>query len=235
MSRLSDRWGRIRARFKKKQRTPELIPVEAERPDTPPGEADGGNWISRLRPGTDRDRQLAALRAGYDEMVGTVRAIRGHLERSEEVQGRLVGTLDGLNGTLRRLDEAQRHTVEIMSDFTVRAERRMAWLVGIFCTFVLLGLGAGAFVVWRGLPAAPPPAAGPAAGQAVGAESIAVPAPEGEPASGRAEPAAYPPDEVMEEIVDPPAEAPPDGATEAAAEMAPPGPADVDAPPAAPR
>jgi hypothetical protein len=73
--------------------------------DVPPGSGDKSKappavqketWLSRWRPGSKRDRQIAWLQAGYSETLDLMRSIRQHLDRQEDVQVKMANVLDRL-------------------------------------------------------------------------------------------------------------------------------------------
>lgn len=61
------------------------------------------SWLSRLRPGSKRDRQIAWLQAGYSEMLELMRTIRQHLERQEDVQHKMVSVLERVPESMESL------------------------------------------------------------------------------------------------------------------------------------
>lgn len=65
-------------------------------------------FLTRLRQGSKRDRQLAALQAGYQELLGLIRSIRTHLENQAEAQGRLLEMLQHLPGAISALQSVAR-------------------------------------------------------------------------------------------------------------------------------
>lgn len=69
-------------------------------------------------PVSRRDRQLAALQAGYTEMLGLMRSIREHLEHQQVVQQKMVQVLDRLPDTMEGLKDVGRaveQQVEVLS------------------------------------------------------------------------------------------------------------------------
>ena len=61
------------------------------------------SWLSRLRPGSKRDRQIAWLQAGYSETLELMRTIRQHLERQEDVQHKMVAVLERVPESMESL------------------------------------------------------------------------------------------------------------------------------------
>ena len=75
-------------------------------------------WLARLRPGSQRERQIAWLQAGYSEMLDLVRSIRTHLDRQEDIQHKLIGTLEHLPESLdglKGISKATEQQVEVLS------------------------------------------------------------------------------------------------------------------------
>ncbi len=66
-----------------------------------PGRKPG--WLARLKPESQRDRQIAWLQAGYSEMLGLMRGIRDHLDRQEDIQHKLAGVLERLPESMDNL------------------------------------------------------------------------------------------------------------------------------------
>ena len=62
----------------------------------PPPAIQKETWLSRWRPGSKRDRQIAWLQAGYSETLDLMRSIRQHLDRQEDVQVKMANVLDRL-------------------------------------------------------------------------------------------------------------------------------------------
>ena len=60
-------------------------------------------WLSRWRPGSKRDRQIAWLQAGYSETLDLLRSIRQHLDRQENVQVKMASVLDRLPESMEGL------------------------------------------------------------------------------------------------------------------------------------
>ena len=76
------------------------------------------SWLARHRPGSQRERQIAWLQAGYSEMLDLMRGIRTHLDRQEDIQHKLIGTLEQLPESLEGLKGISKATepqVEVLS------------------------------------------------------------------------------------------------------------------------
>lgn len=61
------------------------------------------SWLSRWRPGSKRDRQIAWLQAGYSETLDLLRSIRRHLDRQEDVQIKMANVLERLPESMEGL------------------------------------------------------------------------------------------------------------------------------------
>lgn len=105
MGKLSDFFANM-----KKKSPPENDPAESI--DITPGSGDKSkvspavqkeSWLSRWRPGSKRDRQIAWLQAGYSETLDLMRSIRQHLDRQEDVQVKLANVLDRLPESMEGL------------------------------------------------------------------------------------------------------------------------------------
>lgn len=93
-------------------------PADSTVPDKvmpPPGK---GMWLSRLRPVSRRDRQIAWLQAGYSEMLDLMRGIRQHLDRQEDVHQKMVAALEHLPASmdhLKSVGKAAEQQVEMLA------------------------------------------------------------------------------------------------------------------------
>ncbi len=103
-------WSDFVARFQKPP-SPQDDPasyVDLNSGAAPPPPVKSEGWLSRWRPGSKRDRQIAWLQAGYQEMLDLMRGIRQHLDRQEDVQHKVVQALELLPGTLESLHNVGR-------------------------------------------------------------------------------------------------------------------------------
>jgi hypothetical protein len=73
----------------------DITPGSGDKSKAPPA-VQKENWLSRWRPGSKRDRQIAWLQAGYSETLDLMRSIRQHLDRQEDVQVKMANVLDRL-------------------------------------------------------------------------------------------------------------------------------------------
>jgi hypothetical protein len=73
----------------------DITPGSGEKSKEPPA-VQKETWLSRWRPGSKRDRQIAWLQAGYSETLDLMRSIRQHLDRQEDVQVKMANILDRL-------------------------------------------------------------------------------------------------------------------------------------------
>jgi hypothetical protein len=73
----------------------DITPGPGEKPKAPPA-VQKETWLSRWKPGSKRDRQIAWLQAGYSETLDLMRSIRQHLDRQEDVQVKMANVLDRL-------------------------------------------------------------------------------------------------------------------------------------------
>lgn len=80
----------------------DITPGSADKAKAPPA-VQKENWLSRWRPGSKRDRQIAWLQAGYSETLDLMRSIRQHLDRQEDVQVKLANVLDRLPESMEGL------------------------------------------------------------------------------------------------------------------------------------
>jgi len=98
-------WSDLTSRWRKQgagDGAAEYIDVTpAAGPVAPPAARE--SWLSRLRPGSKRDRQIAWLQAGYSEMLELMRTIRQHLERQEDVQHKMVSVLERVPESMESL------------------------------------------------------------------------------------------------------------------------------------
>jgi len=98
MGKLSDFFAKL-----KKPTPPEndpadyidITPGSSDKSKAPPAVQKEG-WLSRWRPGSKRDRQIAWLQAGYSETLDLMRSIRQHLDRQEDIQVKMANVLDRL-------------------------------------------------------------------------------------------------------------------------------------------
>ncbi|MBN1270321.1 MAG: hypothetical protein JXB04_12090 [Kiritimatiellae bacterium] len=86
-------------------------------------------FLTRLRKGSKRDQQIAALQLGYNEMLGLIRSIRGHLESQTQAQGRLLETLDHLPDAVESLKSVGRSS-EQQSEVLQLLRRQLESSVG---------------------------------------------------------------------------------------------------------
>jgi hypothetical protein len=97
------------------------VTPETEEGTTPEGfSLTRQRFIARLRKGSKRDQQIAALQAGYTELLELIRAIRGHLDNQAQSQDKLLNMLqhlpdavDGLKG-VGRTTEQQAEVLELL-------------------------------------------------------------------------------------------------------------------------
>jgi hypothetical protein len=80
----------------------EITPGSGDKSTAPPV-VQKGTWLSRWRPRSKRDRQIAWLQAGYSETLDLLRAIRQHLDRQEDVQVKMANVLDRLPESMEGL------------------------------------------------------------------------------------------------------------------------------------
>jgi hypothetical protein len=73
----------------------DIKPDSGDKPKAPPA-VQKESWLSRWRPGSKRDRQIAWLQAGYSETLDLMRSIRQHLDRQEDIQVKMANVLDRL-------------------------------------------------------------------------------------------------------------------------------------------
>ena len=119
MGKLSDFIAKL-----KKPTPPENSPADCI--DSTPGSDDKAkaapaarkeSWLSRWRPVSKRDRQIAWLQAGYSETLDLMRSIRQHLDRQEDVQVKLANVLDRLPESmegLKSVNKAAEQQVEVL-------------------------------------------------------------------------------------------------------------------------
>jgi hypothetical protein len=103
-------WSDFIARFRKPA-SPQDDPgsfVELNGGGRPPPPVRSESWLARWRPGSKRDRQIAWLQAGYQEMLDLMRGIRQHLDRQEDVQHKVARALELLPGSLESLKDVGR-------------------------------------------------------------------------------------------------------------------------------
>ena len=105
MGKLHDFFSRV-----KKPALPENDPTNyiditpgSGEPSKAPPTVQKESWISRWRPGSKRDRQIAWLQAGYSETLDLMRSIRQHLDRQEDLQIKMANVLDRLPESMEGL------------------------------------------------------------------------------------------------------------------------------------
>ena len=80
-------------------------------PVVPPGNRRKG-WLTRLRPGTKRDAQLAHLQLGYQELVGLIRSIREQLDRQVQSQDQLLNALEQIPPAVDGINSLAKHAAQ---------------------------------------------------------------------------------------------------------------------------
>lgn len=108
-------WSNLAARLKSPDDAP--APADSAVPDKVMPPAGKGTWLSRLRPVSRRDRQIAWLQAGYSEMLDLMRSIRQHLDRQEDLHQKVAGALERLPESmdhLKGVGQAAQQQVELL-------------------------------------------------------------------------------------------------------------------------
>ncbi len=94
----------------------DITPGSDDKAKAPPAAPKEG-WLSRWKPVSKRDRQIAWLQAGYSETLDLMRSIRQHLDRQEDVQVKLANVLDRLPESmegLKSVNKAAEQQVEVL-------------------------------------------------------------------------------------------------------------------------
>jgi len=112
------KWLRRRRRRKSDTAKDDYIDIKPVPPDTDdPAEASQETrawWLHRIRPGAKREQQVAALQAGYDEVVELVEAIQDHLRNQQETQREMLKQLPAAVDGLHRVAESTRRQTEAL-------------------------------------------------------------------------------------------------------------------------
>ena len=105
MGKWSDFVTKIRKLFPSDDKPTNLIDITpgSEDKSTAPPAVQKETWLSRWRPSSKRDRQIAWLQAGYSETLDLLRSIRQHLDRQEDVQVKMANVLDRLPESMEGL------------------------------------------------------------------------------------------------------------------------------------
>ncbi len=146
-----NRWREWLAARRWKKSSPEgdrtYTPLKPEPPGrTQTADATGNGTPQKWSPFGNRDRQLAVLQAGYDELIGLVRGIREHLEKQNQAQQELMKGLEKFNQTMIQVDRAQRESAADMRSLLERSEKRWAMVTAVLAVLLAAILGGAVYL-----------------------------------------------------------------------------------------